>query len=312
MSLQDFIDKSKDRYREQGPGVLPSVGVDFTMSALAKLPILSGIGTNVFEREWDVLLILDATRLDMYQRIIDSEVDSIWSVGSSSDEWMQHTFVPEYEEKLAETVYVTGNPFSEDECPDHVFAAVEEVWRDHWDAEAGTIKPGPITDQVIDRHRGGAERVIGHYMQPHYPFIGERTGGDEKMTWDVMGDEAHQGGGLALWDQFLYGIRDDLPEVKAAYDDNLRYIRARVETVCENVEGQVVITADHGNALGEWGMWGHKPGMPHPKMRRVPWDVHECIDQKSYVPNTRATNVGIEAPGSDIDRNEQLESLGYL
>lgn len=304
MSFRNFIDKSRDRYREQGLAVLPSVGVDFTMSALAKLPVLPRFGTNVFEREWDVLLILDACRYDMYQRII-GESDRIWSVGSSSDEWMDHTFTDEYAEELAQTAYVTGNPFSDDHCPANRLAHVDEVWRHEWDDERGTILPQPITDHAIARRREGYDRVIGHYMQPHYPFIGERTSSDEKMQWDVVGDETHQGEGFALWDQFLYGERDDLNEVRQAYDDNLRHVWSHVETVCENVDGRVVVTADHGNALGEWGMWGHKPGMLHSKMRHVPWDTYECTDEETYVPD-------LEAEVNDIDKQEQLESLGYL
>jgi len=304
MSLQDFIDKSRDRYNEQGPSVLPSVAADFTFSAISRVPVLPTFGTNVFEREWDVLLILDAARLDMYRRIVNPETDSIWSVGSASDEWMQHTFVPEYEAEISETAYVTGNPFSESECPTEAIGAVDEVWRNHWDDEVGTIRPKSITDHVLARHREGYDRVIGHYMQPHYPFIGEQTSDTGKMTWDVVGNDASQGDGIALWDQFLYGIRNDLDQVARAYDDNLRHVWEHATTVMENVEGQVVITADHGNALGEWGMWGHKPGMPHPKMRRVPWDVRGCTDRKTHRPT-------LETANSEIDRDEQLESLGY-
>lgn len=305
MSFQDFIDKSRDRYREQGPSVLPSIGADFAMSTLAKIPVLPTFGTNVFEREWDVLLILDAARLDMYRRIVNSDAGSIWSVGSSSDEWMQHTFTSEYSGEISDTVYVTGNPFSDNECPKHLFAVVDEVWRNHWDEDAGTIKPQYITDRVISRHRNRSDRVIGHYMQPHYPFIGERMADNVRMTWDVTGDESH-GEGLALWDQFLYGVRDDIDEIWRAYDDNLRHVWSHVETVCDNVDGRVVITADHGNALGEWGMWGHKPGMPHPNMRRVPWDTYECIDRGTHIPEFESTE------SNSTDRDEQLRSLGYL
>ena len=306
MSLQDFLDKSRERYREQGPGVLPAVGADFCFSALARMPVVPRYGTNIFEREWDVLLILDAARLDMYRRVVNAESDGIWSVGSSSNEWMQHTFQGNYDSELAETAYVTGNPFSEDECPAERLAAIDEVWRDHWDEEAGTVRPQPITDRVLARHREGHERVVGHYMQPHYPFIGEYETETGKMTWDVGDDEAHQGEGLALWDQFLYGVREDIEDVRAAYDDNLRHVWAHVETVRENVDGRLVVTADHGNALGEWGMWGHKPGMPHPKMRRVPWDTYECTDERTHVPEVD------EEDTQTTDRDEQLRSLGYL
>lgn len=305
MSLLDFIDKSRERYRDQGPGVVPAIGADFLFSAIARMPVIPKFGTNIFERDWDVLLILDAARLDMYRRIINSESDGIWSVGSSSNEWMQNTFTNEFAAEIAETAYVTGNPFSDEECPTEMFARVDELWRDHWDDEVGTIRPDPITDYVIANHREGHDRVIGHYMQPHYPFIGaERVEGDE-INWDVLGGKAHSPG-LSLWDQFLYNKRTDIERVQAGYDANLSFVWEAVETVRQNVDGKLVVTADHGNAVGEWGMWGHKPGMPHPKMRLVPWDTYECRDQQTVIPDVEPDD---ETDSEVVEK--RLEDLGY-
>jgi hypothetical protein len=312
MTLKDFLNKSKERYREQGPAVIPSIAADFTFSAISRVPVVPRLGTNVFERDWDVLIILDACRLDQYRDLVNPDVDSIWSVGSSSNEWMSHTFARSYSEEIKKSAYVTGNPFSDEEVPDGMLGGLDEVWRTHWDDEIGGIKPDPITDRVIHRHRLGHERVIGHYMQPHYPFIGPRTDLDGgQMNWDITGDRSHVSESkLALWDQFLYGVRNDLDEVKQAYDDNLRFIWRKIQVVLENVEGKVVITADHGNALGELGMWGHKPGMPHPQMRRVPWDIHHCTDEKTHQPEFCG---GKERENEEsFDRDSQLEDLGYL
>lgn len=300
MSLQDFINKSKKRYAEQGPSVLPSVFADFTFSGISRVPVLPKIGTNVFDREWDVLLILDATRLDMYRRIINAQCESIWSVGSSSNEWMNHTFDDPGTQK---TAYVTGNPFTNEHDPEK-FAALDELWKTHWDDENDTMPPEPISRHVISRHREGYERVIGHYMQPHYPFIGKNTEVTGRgMGWEMVNENADTDD-LALWDQFLYGVRDDIDEVRDAYDDNLRYVWSEVERVTSNVSGTVVVTADHGNALGEFGMWGHKPGMLHPKMRRVPWAKFECEDS--------GDEANVETSTEVVDNvSERLETLGY-
>lgn len=303
MTLRDFVDKSKQRYEEQGASVLPSICTDFAFSAVSRVPILPKRGTNIFEEEWDVLLVLDACRYDMYRELI-GDTERIWSVGSASGEWMDHTFTDEYAAELEETAYVTGNPFSEDRAPDEKFGVLDEVWREKWDDEEGTIPPRPITDRVIDHHRSGHDRVVGHYMQPHYPFIGGKEGGG-KMGWDIVGDRAHDDSTLALWDQFLYGVRDDLETIRRAYDANLEYVWSEVELVLNNVDGKVVITADHGNALGELGAWGHKPGFLHPKMRLVPWDVRYTEDEETHQPDITETAVS-------ADRREQLKNLGYM
>lgn len=305
MTLADFIQKSKNRFREQGISVIPSIFADFVFSATAKTPVIPRVGTNIFEREWDVLLVLDATRLDMYRDRINPDVDHIWSVGSSSEEWMRHTFTDTYDEEMSRTAYITGNPFSADHCSDEAFAVLDEVWRDHWDEESGTIMPDPITDRVIHHHRAGRERVIGHYMQPHYPFVGETQVDTGGMTWEVTGDDPAEKSELALWDQFFYSVRDDIKGVQLAYEDNLDFIWNHVQRVMENTDGKVVVTADHGNALGEYLMWGHKPGMPHPEMRYVPWDEYDCRDQETYQPTVNESE-------ATFDRERQLEDLGYL
>lgn len=41
----------------------------------------------------------------------------------------------------------------------------------------------------------------------------------------------------------------NLPSATAALDE--------VETVIENLLGKVVVTSDHGNGMGEWGVYAH-------------------------------------------------------
>jgi len=300
MSLQDFVEKSRRQYKRQGLSVLPAITSDFVFSAMSRVPVLPRLGTNIFDRDWDVLLILDACRLDQFRRVVDEEADSIWSVGSSSNEWMDHTFS---HPATQETAYVTGNPFT-NEHDSVQFAALDELWETHWDDKNDTMPPEPISRHVISRHREGYERVVGHYMQPHYPFIGKNTEVTGRgMGWEMVNEDADTDN-LALWDQFLYGVRNDIDEVWDAYDDNLRYVWSEVERVTSNVSGTVVVTADHGNALGEFGMWGHKPGMPHPKMRRVPWVEFECEDSGDEVEAETGTEVTDNV-------SERLEVLGY-
>jgi len=50
-------------------------------------------GTNVYDRSWDVLVVLDGCRADLLAAVADeydglTAVGSIRSVGSSSSEWL--------------------------------------------------------------------------------------------------------------------------------------------------------------------------------------------------------------------------------
>jgi len=300
MTLQDFIDKSKYRYQKNGSEVLPSIALDFVASALSKMPWITEQGTNVFDRDWDLLLILDACRVDMYRDVANQDVDKIWSVGSSSPEWMANTFDhPE----TRKTAYITGNQYSADNPTD--WGLLDEVWKWAWDDDRGTVPPDPITDRVIHEGRhGDHDRIMAHSMQPHYPFIGadksfgrmykENHGSDDPMQYE------------GPWLEMFYGGNYDLDELKDAYWENLRFVWEHVEKICENFDGDVVVTADHGNAMGEWSLWGHQPGFLHPQMRWVPWDEITAVDAGTYEPE-------ITEPGEeDYDRREQMEDLGYV
>lgn len=299
MSFKDFIQKSKYRYQRRGVSVLPSTTSDFVASAISKVPFVTQQGTNVFDRDWDLLLILDACRYDMYQDVIGT-CEKIWSVGSSSPEWMENTF---HHKETKNTAYITGNQYSSDNPTD--WAMIDDVWKWAWDEENGTVPPDPITDRVIYTGRqGDYDRILAHYMQPHYPFLGssrdfgrmskENHGNDDPMQYE------------GPWLEMYYDDRYDLGELKEAYWSNLEFVWNHVRRILENFDGKVVITADHGNAMGELGLWGHQPGFLHPQMRWVPWDEREAVDTKSYEPEI------ILPQDQDFDRQEQLKSLGYL
>ncbi len=152
-------------------------------------------GTPVWEREWDICCVLDGCRVDLMQEVAgqhravpEGDVESVWSVGSQSAEWMDETFGPGYGEEMARTAYITGNPFSA-QSAEHVLVTsgetlplspedwglFYEAWREEWvDDGISTIPPDPLTDAALavwnSRDELGVERVLVHYMQPHAPF----------------------------------------------------------------------------------------------------------------------------------------------
>lgn len=306
MSLKQFIAKSQRRYSAHGPAALPAVGQDFAVSAAMRLTKQVPMGTNVFDRGWDVLVILDGCRHDMYERQIRN-CESIWSLGGASNEWMQRTFGGADQAVLEDTAYVTANPFSTcgptfDEVD---VGLLDEVWKDSWDDDLGTVTPRPVTDRGITACRAGNfDRVIVHYMQPHYPFIAPDTPVLGRMDRETFGEQGEE---PPLWDQVQFGMVDE-DDALRAYDANLRHVWEDVELLLENVDGKIAVTADHGNALGEWGQWGHRPGLPLPGLRRVPWDIHHATDERTHTPAVEHTRTMETADAAVEDR---LEALGY-
>ncbi|WP_152418624.1 hypothetical protein [Halorubrum distributum] len=73
------------------------------------------IGTNIYDLDWDVLIVFDTCPVDTLKAVTDKyiflkeEVGSIWSADSSSIEWMGETFQAEYEGEIRNTAYISVN-----------------------------------------------------------------------------------------------------------------------------------------------------------------------------------------------------------
>ena len=86
----------------------------FPRAPIAAVNSYQTIGTNVFERDWDVLILLDTCRVDALQEVAPEyeflgEVESIWSVGGGSAEWVARTFDENHLDEIQDTAYLAAN-----------------------------------------------------------------------------------------------------------------------------------------------------------------------------------------------------------
>lgn len=272
--------------------------------------LIHNYGTPIFESEWDVLIVLDACRADLMAEVVpdydfldDGTTDS---VASCSPEWMEKNFTDAYADAIARTAYVTGNPYSQTNVDTDAFFLVDEVWRDGWDDEFATILPDVLTDRAIRVARDHRpNRLIVHYMQPHHPFVPNPLGdgantelggnafGEKNSVWNLLrrGEVSHE----TVWE---------------AYRANLEYVLDSVALFLENVEAErVIITSDHGNAMGEHHMYGHPIYAPVEALKRVPWCVTTATDTGEYDPESMESP---EQDGNEATVEEKLQALGYL
>ncbi|WP_164471774.1 alkaline phosphatase family protein [Halosimplex salinum] len=261
------------------------------------------VGRPVFETDWDVLVVLDACRPDALEaagreREWISHVPTEVSVGSNSEEWISRNFREARPETLDHTGYVTGNPYSAEQVPRERIAHLDEVWRYAWDDDAGTMPPRPITDRAIAAARDDRlDRLVVHYMQPHFPSIPSQLGsGKETGEWGE--------GRVTLWERIESGAID-VATAWEAYLENLEFVLEEVELLLDNVDADdVVVTADHGEAFGEWGLYGHGH-QPAPILRRVPWIQTTARDSHRHEP------AEYDGRSQNVTRDEQLRALGY-
>lgn len=267
-------------------------------------------GTCLFEFEWDVLIVLDACRVDLVD-CVDSDYDwiddygSIKSVGGDSYTWMKNTFSEEHAEKINNTAYVTANPHSEKVFNRHNsidisdFQVLRELWKSEWNSNIGTVEPGVVSDHGITIKRNkDPQRLILHYMQPHFPSIPDPMGSNinlDNISWD-----------WSVWEQLKQGEVTS-NKVWEAYENNLRYVLGSVDIILHNIDAEhVLVTSDHGNALGERGYFGHG-NYPVPAVTNVPIIRTSAENTAGYSPEINAESGEV----NDQDTRDRLRALGY-
>ena len=309
MGLKHWVNKMPSRMRNDGfrEGTRKSV-LELNRFAQIKIDELDLRGERIYDRDWDVLIVLDACRTDVlrnqignYDFLTTETVSSFESKASCSRLWMDRNFTPDYRREMRETVHITGNPYSDTHLDANDFAELDEVWKYDWDDEQGTVLARSITDRAIHAGREYEyDRMIVHYMQPHFPSVPEPLGSG--IDIETFGE-----GWKSVWGRLRDGDLDR-QTVWDSYEANLRYVLEDVELLLENLDAEsVVVTADHGNAFGEDGLYGHPPNRPHPVLRRVPWVETSGVDHGTYSPKGGKETVDT----TDEDVKARLELLGY-
>jgi hypothetical protein len=183
---------------------------------------------------------------------------------------------------------------------------VFDVWKTGWDDDLGTVPPESMETAFHENLNAveQADRTVIHYMQPHAPYLTRGKGqklkqirkgikrqgetedeeGDGGLLGSVSssvrpkvesaleGSELVQKAGLwleldpsSLWRD---GTRETAMEY---YEENLRLALESVADLVEDLDGDVVVTADHGEAFGEEGVWEHHIETYIPPLMEVPW-----------------------------------------
>ena len=294
--------------------------VGIAMSILSRVDF----GTNVYERDWDILVVLDTARVDTMKVASDSvdfveEVGSIRSIGSTSSEWIAKTFDREYKNEITKTVLVSANPHVQHtlydrEFPEHDkdaffafttwdtvesdnFRFVDQPWKYATDERYDHVLPKDMTERAIRLYRDyEPDRMIVHYMQPHRPHISKAYREGRDLT------DAEQ-------DPFTYlkhgGNRS---EVYANHVSDLEFVlKTGVEPLLRNIDADnVAITADHGDGFGESWCYAHIAGDPRSEVRRVPWVKTEATNHGDIDPTLSPPETAEEST------EDRLEALGYL
>lgn len=247
----------------------------------------------IHEKKWDILIVLDACRYDTFAKYCREYLGEGWlckltSPGTWTVAWLHKTF---YKTNMKDVIYVSSNPYinSKDIATPFkskdVFGKVVDAWNEGFDTITNFLPPSETNKYSfisIDLNR--RKRFIIHYMQPHEPYIiyGEKNHVKGKFSmlkkivfefvsdnimWTIMDKFGFEPWSYTeqLWRE--YG-KEGIIE---GYEENLKIVLKSVKQfITKYPNKKIVITADHGERLGERNRYGHG-GRRDKWVTTIPW-----------------------------------------
>ncbi|KXB03932.1 hypothetical protein AKJ47_01335 [candidate division MSBL1 archaeon SCGC-AAA261G05] len=259
-------------------------------------------------KNWDCLIVLDACRYDYFKRnykdYFKGRLKKVISKGSATKEWVKKTF----SENNEDIVYLSSHAginsknieVFENFSGNKTFHQVIDVWDWGWDEDLGTVPPQIVSKSTrIARAKYPSKRLISHFMQPHQPYLtlesSESFAARDPSKKEVKIRQLIEKIGRRIFGQLtlrrigtflnlrrqgsVASIAKEYGEetLHHAYEENLRIALEEVGNLVKRLPGRAVITADHGELLGEEGLWGHPPESDNTILRRVPWLEIELV-----------------------------------
>jgi hypothetical protein len=284
-----------------------------------------GSGIDIMSEDWDFLIILDACRYDAFEEVIDidGELKSVISRGSHSIEFCKKNFE---DKQYHDTVYVTANGYgaqiAEGVFHDLIFTdeddLVPEVDVLHSSHEG--MAPSTVYDAALDAvNKYPNKRIIIHFMQPHDPYLGEKAevlrsrvesdgltviSRDPKKIKKHNVSECNTVSTLAGAVEKGYVTENELQTI---YYENLEVVSEYVSDLVESLTGEIVVTADHGEMLGERNIIGHPKYKYFNELREVPWLRVSSNTRREVYEEEPVESVAVD----DNVIEKRLKALGY-
>ncbi|PSP82763.1 hypothetical protein BRC96_11185 [Halobacteriales archaeon QS_6_64_34] len=260
-------------------------------------------GINVFDEKWDNMIILDSCRYDVFEEenSLPGTLKKRTSRGSMSEEFVVGNFTGK---TLHDLVYISGNSWYARRCRSinaevHHYSLIDSEYPEKTEEITEKAK------EAIDSYPN--KRIMVHYMLPHFPYIGE-TAKEHFPSIDTQRKR--------LFADLRSGSVDITDEqLQRAYRENLRIVLREVSELLDALSGKTVVTADHGELLGErtfpvpYQEYSHPKRMYVPKLVEVPWLVHES-GEKRIEPEPPAEDNLSGITHDDVRNN--LRDLGYI
>lgn len=224
---------------------------------------------NIFSEQWDYLIVLDVCRYDYFKKFcnLSGNLEKVNSAGTHTVEWLLNNF---QSYKKYDLIYVSANPQVSPPKLKEIFRARKKffelvnVWNFGWDDKLGTVHPKEVNKAALRYFEKFPEkRMIIHFLQLHSPFIGENSLNLQEMKKEVSE--------FKNWFNLVKNGDIDAHDLIKAHIGNLKLVMKHIKELVSSLSGKIIISSDHGEAFGEYGIYSHVPGMYIKEIMEVPW-----------------------------------------
>jgi len=262
--------------------------------------VVEGKTIELAKYDWDILIILDACRYDYFSKInnIDGVLKKAYTYAVCTPQYLKNNFDSLYKD----IIYISAMPHLNSKgipikynnyVAKGKFFKIVDVWDWGFNPNLGTVHPKEVNKSAIpfiNLYKN--KRFVVHYAQPHEPYLYYSGGPKEnkglnrhmkkivkihRFTQKYISNET-------LWR--ISNLFEKLPEkgkgklwikygregIIKGYEENLKEVLKYTKNLVDLYpKKKFLITADHGELLGEKKRYGHFYEWEHPKLHYVPW-----------------------------------------
>lgn len=238
-----------------------------------KLPSWLKLFEELLNEDSFLLIVFDSCRYDffqfIYRKYLYGNLLAVKSLGPYTYSWIPKVFSKREFKDIK--IFYAGSKIKTHDIRLEKFVPPNrnvDVVRVNPRAEMYIALPNEVNNEIL--RLGLAKRTIIWYMQPHYPWVKHMDLSLKllkEVTWYEFTPEHLVEKGIRR-----KGISRH--EIVKAYVDNLRIAlkgaSSLIREVRDRFSGRIVVTADHGEMLGEYGLYLH-PHYELPQLYVVPW-----------------------------------------
>lgn len=287
-------------------------------------------GVDIFEEDWDNLVILDSCRFDYFKEAkqthnLPGRLEHRTSRGSQTPEWLKANFDGK---TLHDTVYVSasvipyhvgvenfqdGTPFQQKYSFKLDVHDLVNLWEDPPTEAIEVYNESRIADYVIPadvtanraikiQENYPNKRMIIHIVPPHLPYLGP------------TGEDIHKESATPWMDTYNGKHSFSYETLEQAYHENVDHAVSAAKQLISELVGKTVVTADHGEFLFDRSSPLPVMEYLHPaqtyvdELVKIPWLIVDSNERKSIEPDPPKNISGTD----QSDSHKQLEALGYL